>query len=62
MTGEAAPQTIERVGSASPVAVSACPHSVRVGRLEGPGKTLSYCGFRPFKTSLDGVEVTACVQ
>jgi hypothetical protein len=62
MTGEAALQTIEPVGSASPAAVSACPHFVRAGRLEGPAKTLSHCGFRPFKTSLDGVGVTVCVQ
>jgi hypothetical protein len=62
MTGEAAPQTIEPVGSASPVAESACSHLVRAGRLEGPAKPLSHCGFRPFKTSLDSVGVTACVQ
>jgi hypothetical protein len=62
MTSDAAPQTIEPVGSASLVAVSACPHFVRAGRLEGAAKTLSHCGFRPFKTSLDGAGVTACVQ
>jgi hypothetical protein len=61
MTGEATSQTIEPVGSASPVAVSACPHFVRAGRLEGPETSLNHCGFRQFKTSLDGARVTDCL-